>query len=235
MCLNIHSTTIEHPDHQVSSSPAFTRLWCVSLQPPAKGVQPGPTKGIHLHQPATDRTPYLFPPDSPPSRSTTEAPFLSNGIGKKPLSPLRLAPFPPPHVVVRPSLMLVTVLAIALALWLVALGLLILGVFSSDTSLPPSPRPTVPRLLNSSHMEEVILNLEYFFTRSGKIIFLKYSLIYTFSLDCSMLLFLQMLDGNLVSYVSTKFKAPATDEQRSIFYRGETKKINYNGQLKQQN
>ena len=84
-------------------------------------------------------------------------------------------------------------------------------------------------------MEEVILNLEYFLTRTGKIIFLKYSLIYNFSLDCSMLLFLQMLDGNLVSYVSTKFKAPATDEQRSIFYRGETKKINYNGQLKQQN
>ena len=30
---------------------------------------------------------------------------------------------------------------------------------------------------------------------------------------------LQMLDGNLVSYVSTKFKAPATDDQRSIFYK----------------
>ena len=26
-----------------------------------------------------------------------------------------------------------------------------------------------------------------------------------------------MVDGKLVSYVSTKFKAPATDDQRSIF------------------
>ena len=44
-----------------------------------------------------------------------------------------------------------------------------------------------------------------------------------------------MLDGNLVRYVSTKFKAPATDEQRNIFYNGPTKKINFNGQLKQKN
>ena len=150
----------------MSNSPAFTRLWCVSLQPPAKGVHPASSKGgIHLHQ-STDCPPYSFPPDSPPSCPTTEAAFLSNGIGKKPLSPLRIASFPPHHVVVRPSLMLVTVLAIAIVLWLVALGMLILGVFSSDTSLPPSPRPTVPRLLNSSHMEEVILNLEYFLTLS---------------------------------------------------------------------
>ena len=41
-----------------------------------------------------------------------------------------------------------------------------------------------------------------------------------------------MVDGNLVSYVSTKFKAPATDDQRSIFYNGEPKKIFYDGQPK---
>ena len=86
------------------------------------------------------------------------APLLSsNGLGKKtPLSPLHLtSSLNNTHHSSRHSLMLVTVLAIALALWLVALGLLILGVFSSDTSVPPSPRPAVPRLLNSSHMEEV--------------------------------------------------------------------------------
>ena len=131
-----------------SNSPAFPRLWCVSLQPPSKGSTN--TKGADHHQ-STDHTPYLFPPDSPPM----EAPFLINGIGK-PHSPLHLPPFPLPHS--RPSLMLVTVLGIALALWLVALGMLILGVFSSDTSFPPSPRPIVPRLLNSSHMEEVNKN-----------------------------------------------------------------------------
>ena len=157
---SINQHSINHPaEHQVSSSPAFTRLWCVSLQPPDKAGHLGSTKGVH--QQPTDSTPYFFPPDSPPSCPTTEASFLSNGICKKPLSPLHLtSSFPPPHVV-RPSLMLVTVLAIALALWLVALGMLILGVFSSDTSLPSSPRPTVPRLLNSSHMEEVTY-IQYF-------------------------------------------------------------------------
>ena len=84
------------------------------------------------------------------------APLLSsNGLGKKPLSPLHLTSSLNNTHSSRPSLMLVTVLGIAVALWLVALGLLILGVFSSDTSVPPSPRPAVPRLLNSSHMEEV--------------------------------------------------------------------------------
>ena len=147
-------------DHQVSSSPAFTRLWCVSLQPPGKGVPPASTKGIHHHHQQTDHTPYLFPPDSPPM----EASFLSKGFGKQPLSPLHsLTSFPlPDHHVPRPSLMLVTILAIALALWLAALGMLILGVFSSDTNLPHSPRPNVPRLLNSSHMEEVINILNTF-------------------------------------------------------------------------
>ena len=114
--------------------------------------------------------------------------------------------------------MLVTILGIALALWLAALGMLILGVFSSDTNLPPSPRPNVPRLLNSSHMEEVINILNIFSLRK----------IQNFSPDCSMLfMFIQMVDGNLVSYVSTKFKAPATDDQRSIFYNGQPKKLQW--------
>jgi hypothetical protein len=72
-------------------------------------------------------------------------------------------------------------LLVTVALWLLALGLLIVGVFFSAVHLPRRPHPLVPRLHNSSHIEE-------------------------------------LPQGSLVRYVSTKFKAPATDQQKIDFY-----------------